>query len=154
MARDISPARMAAWRSFLTAHARVIDALTTELEAEQDLPLSWYDVLVQLDEAEDNRLRMQELANLILLSKSGLTRLVDRMTAEGLVSREPCPDDRRGTFVVLTDAGVRRLHEAAPIHLRGVAEHFTDHLTDEDARELAVLMNRILDAQALAATSR
>jgi len=145
---------MAAWRSFLTAHARVIDALTTELEAEQDLPLSWYDVLVQLEEAEDNRLRMQELANLILLSKSGLTRLVDRMTAEGLVSREPCPDDRRGTFVVLTAAGFQRLHGAAPTHMRGVAEHFTDHLTDKDATDLAALMNRILAARALAAASR
>src|SRR5512134_3413797 len=102
MTAEISPERMAAWRTFLVAHARVTDVLASELEAEGGLPLTWYDVLVQLSEAPDNRLRMQELARAVLLSKSGLTRLVDRMTSGGLVTREPCLDDRRGTFVCLS----------------------------------------------------
>jgi DNA-binding MarR family transcriptional regulator len=142
---QISDGRMRAWRSFLEAHARVIDVLTAELESERDLPLTWYDVLVQLSEAPDNKLRMQDLARAVLLSKSGLTRLVDRMTSDGLVTREPCLDDRRGTFVCLSPAGRARLDGASPIHLRGVEEYFTRHLTEEEAREMATLLGRVLN---------
>jgi DNA-binding MarR family transcriptional regulator len=144
---------MAAWRSFLVAHARVLEVLADELEAECGLPLTWYDVLVQLEEAPDHRLRMQELARAVLLSKSGLTRLVDRMGTAGLVGREPCPDDRRGTFVVLTGAGIERLHSAAPTHMRGVIEHFTGQLTEEEAVTLGDVLGRIGAAQALGAAA-
>jgi DNA-binding MarR family transcriptional regulator len=146
MGSGISATRMRAWRSFLEAHARVTDALAAELEAETSLPLTWYDVLVQLSEADDNRLRMQDLARAVLLSKSGLTRLVDRMTADGLVTREPCLDDRRGTFVCLSPAGRERLDGASPVHLRGIAEHFTSHLNEQEARELHAFLDRILQA--------
>lgn len=146
MAGDLSAARMSAWRSFLIAHARVTDALAVELEAERDLPLTWYDVLVQLSEAPENKLRMQDLARAVLLSKSGLTRLVDRMAHAGLVTREPCLDDRRGTFVCLSPAGRERLDDASPIHLRGIAQHFTDHLSEADARMLHALLGRIVQA--------
>ncbi|MEX0784477.1 MAG: MarR family transcriptional regulator [Dehalococcoidia bacterium] len=151
MATDISPARMGAWRSFLVAHARVTDALAAELEAETSLPLTWYDVLVQLTEAEDKRLRMQDLARAVLLSKSGLTRLVDRMMASGLVTREPCLDDRRGTFVCLADAGRDRLDGASPIHMRGISQHFTSHLSEDEARQLHALLDRIVQANLIPA---
>lgn len=147
---SISPARMSAWRSFLVAHARVTDTLAAELEAETGLPLTWYDVLVQLTEAPEHRLRMQELAHAVLLSKSGLTRLVDRMAAAGLVTREPCLDDRRGTFVCLAKAGTDRLDGASPVHLRGIAEHFTAHLSEPEARQLHGLLGRIVEANQLA----
>jgi DNA-binding MarR family transcriptional regulator len=150
---EISQARMRAWRAFLVAHARVTDTLAAELEAETGLPLTWYDVLVQLSEAEDNRLRMQDLARAVLLSKSGLTRLVDRMAADGLVTREPCLDDRRGTFVCLSPAGRRRLDGASPIHLRGISQHFTSHLTEAEAKELFTLLDRIVRVGAEAAVS-
>ncbi len=144
MATEIRPAWMGAWRTFLEAHARVTDALAAELEDETGLPLSWYDVLVQLTEAPEHRLRMQDLARAVLLSKSGLTRLVDRMVAAGLVAREPCLDDRRGTFVCLLPEGTARLDGASPVHMRGVSQHFTSHLSEEDARELQSLLARVL----------
>ena len=137
---------MEAWRAFLTAHARVTELLEDELEREKRLPLSWYDVLVQLQEADEHRLRMTELAGLVLLSKSGLTRLVDRMCADGLVDRSADPEDRRGRWVSLTDAGHARLKAAAPVHLRGVREHFIRHLEGEDAAHLARALGAVVAA--------
>ncbi|MGE3076564.1 MAG: MarR family winged helix-turn-helix transcriptional regulator [Dehalococcoidia bacterium] len=137
---------MAAWRAFLTAHARVTELLEAELQHERDLPLSWYDVLLQLSEAEGRKLRMTDLAGAVLLSKSGLTRLVDKMCAAGLVSRAPDESDRRGRWVSLTPAGQARLRAAAPVHLRGVAQHFTSHLSPERAQLLAETLTEIANA--------
>jgi DNA-binding MarR family transcriptional regulator len=139
----VTPERLDAWRAFLRAHAAVVGALETELEAERDLPLPWYDVLVSLSDA-GGRLRMQELAERVLFSRSGLTRLVDRMATAGLVTRERCEDDRRGTFAVLTPTGVARLREAAGVHLRGIHDHFTTHLTDADVAALTAALDKVL----------
>ncbi|MBI2766172.1 MAG: MarR family transcriptional regulator [Chloroflexi bacterium] len=136
---------MAAWQRFLRAHARVTELLERELAAEQGLPLGWYDVLVQLSNA-GGRLRMHDLARAVLLSRAGLTRLVDRMAAAGLAGREPCADDRRGTFVTLTPAGQERLRAAAPVHLRGVQEHFARHISPGEAHEMSAVFDRILAA--------
>ena len=121
--------------------------------AEQQLPLASYDVLVQLVEAPQHRLRMSELAEKVLLSRSGLTRLVDRMEREGLVSREPCEDDARGLFTVMTTAGYDRLLGATGTHLRGVAEHGMGRLDDEQARQLSVLLAQMLGEPADPAAS-
>lgn len=137
---------MAAWRSFLTAHARVTELLEAELQAEKQLSLAWYDVLVQLQEIPDHRLRMTELASKVLLSKSGLTRLVDRMCEAGLVERSFDETDRRGRWVSLKDAGLERLRGAAPVHLRGIGEHFTSRLTGEEAGVISAAFNRVADA--------
>ena len=137
---------MVAWRAFLEAHAFVMSKLADELEAEKDLPLAWYDVLVQLSEAEGNKLRMTELAELVLLSKSGLTRLVDRMCTAGLVSRLADADDRRGRWVEMTKAGRDRLVGAAPVHLRGVEHYFTGYLSDDEAKVMGAALRRIADA--------
>jgi len=145
----VSPDRLDAWRAFLRTHATVVAALGAELEAERDLPLPWYDVLVSLSDA-GGRLRMQELAARVLFSRSGLTRLIDRMVGAGLVNRERCEDDRRGTFAVLTPTGARRLREAAGVHLRGVDDHFTSHLSDADVRGLRAALEKILRAEKLA----
>ena len=149
MASEISAARMAAWRSFLTAHARVTEVLAMELDEGVALPLAWYDVLVQLSEAPEHKLRMQDLARAVLLSKSGLTRLVDRMAVERLVTREPCLDDRRGTFVCMTASGRARLDGASPVHLRGIAQHFTDHISAEDAAALHRILSGVVQANLL-----
>ena len=133
-----------AWRNFLRAHATVVRALESELMAEHDLPLASYDVLVQLSEAPDRRLRMTELAERVLLSRSGLTRLADRLEREGLLHREPCPSDARGTLAVLTDAGLARLHAAWPTHLRGVQEHVTQRLTAQEIAQLSVLLGKLV----------
>jgi DNA-binding MarR family transcriptional regulator len=128
--------RLCAWRSFLRAHARIVRALGRELEAEARMALTDYDVLAQLSVAPDRRLRMSELADALLLSRSGATRLVDRLVAAGLVERVSCDDDRRGQWAALTDAGRERLRTATPAHLRGVAAHFLDRLSRDDLADL------------------
>jgi DNA-binding MarR family transcriptional regulator len=127
----LSRPQLASWRSFLRAHAEVTRKLEADLLAEHKMPLAWYDVMVQLVEAPDRRLRMTDLAGAVLISRSGLTRLVDRLVAEGLVRREPAPDDARGTFAVLTDEGYQRLRGATPTHLRGVAGYVIDRVTEQ-----------------------
>ncbi|HEX5038550.1 MAG TPA: MarR family transcriptional regulator [Candidatus Limnocylindria bacterium] len=138
--------RLDAWRTFLRAHARVIRDLERELAAEQDLALTDYDVLVQLAAAPDRRLRMSELAGALLLSRSGATRLVDRLVADGLVERVVCEADRRGQWAALTDQGHERLRRASPIHLRGIEEHFLDRLSPKDLESLRRMLEPIGDA--------
>ena len=124
---------MLAWRTFLTAHATVVRRLEAELEEHESLALSDFDGLIQLHFA-GGTLRMRDLAESVLLSRSGMTRRVDRLEAEGFVSRVACETDRRGSFAHLTDAGRERLQKALPVHLQGITEHF---LTPLGAEELA-----------------
>lgn len=146
MEEGLNRQEMAAWRGFLEAHRRVADVLERELRSCEDLPLSWYDVLVQLSEAPGNALRMRELADAVLLSKSGLTRLVDRMEQAGLVERRETTDDGRGVLATLTDDGMRRLRGAAPTHIQGVRDHFIDLLDDDEVQILAAALHRIAQA--------
>lgn len=140
--RRPSARELAVWRSFLQAHATLVRRLEADLMAEHDMPLATYDVLVQLVEAPERRLRMTELAQRVLLSRSGLTRLVDRLEREELVRREACDTDARGTFAVLTDAGYARLKAATPTHLRGVAEYALDRLSPEELDGLRAALER------------
>jgi len=128
--------RLTAWRAFLRAHARVVRELERELQTEEQLALTDYDVLVQLATAGKRRLRMSELADALLLSRSGATRLIDRLVAEGLVERVSCESDRRGQWAALTPVGHDRLRRASPTHLRGVATHFLDRLSTDDLAAL------------------
>jgi len=136
--------RIAAWQALLATHAALVDRLGEELQEERDLPLPWYEVLMFLNRAPDGRMRMGELAGSLLLTPSGVTRLVDRMEAEGLVQRQRCPSDRRGWHAVITPAGRSRLKAAAPVHLRGVDQHFGRHLSDEEADVVAKALGRVL----------
>lgn len=120
------------WRSFLRAHAHLTRVLEAELLAAQRLSLASYDVLVQLAEAPDHRLRMTELADAVLLSRSGVTRLVDRLERGGLVARARVDTDGRGVVAVLTPLGYARLRDATGTHLSGVARHFVGRLDDTD----------------------
>jgi DNA-binding MarR family transcriptional regulator len=129
------------WRAFLIAHARVTRRLEADLVAEHALPLASYDVLVQLVEAPEHRLRMTELADRVLISRSGLTRLVDRLSREGLVCREACPSDARGLYAVLTPAGYERLRTASRTHLRGVQEYAIGRFSPEELREFGELLS-------------
>lgn len=135
--------RLDAWRAFLRAHAQLTRRLEHELQAEQSMALADYDVLVQLALAGDRRLRMSELADRLLLSRSGITRLVDRLERDGLVERMTCESDRRGQWAALTDAGHQRLRNASPTHLRGVAEHFLDRIPHEELETLRRTLERI-----------
>jgi DNA-binding MarR family transcriptional regulator len=126
--------RLRAWVAFLQAHAVVTRHLEAELRAEQQLSLAEYDALVQLAIADDHRLRMSELADRVVLSRSGITRLVDRLVAEGLVGRRACPTDARVAWAELTPSGLSRLRDAAPVHLRGVDAYFLS-LLDQTGRD-------------------
>ena len=137
--------RLAGWRSFLRAHARVVGDLESELQTEQRMALTDYDVLVQLAAADARRLRMSELADRLLLSRSGATRLVDRLVAGGLVERVTCDTDRRGQWAQLTAPGLERLRAASPTHLRGVARHFLDRYSPEELAQLQRLLDRLVD---------
>ena len=125
---------MRAWQALLHAHHQVNGALDRELREEHDLSLPSYDVLLRLARAPGRALRMTDLAERVMLSPSGLTRLVDRLVARGLVARRPDPDDGRVALASLTDQGLRLVRGAARTHLRGIREHFTGRL-DEDQLE-------------------
>lgn len=122
---------MSAWHALIRAHSKIVRILEAQLDLEQGLSLPAYEVLAHLSEAPGRRLRMSDLATCAVLTPSGLTRLVDKMTADGLVERSRCGDDARVVYAVLTDAGAKRLKAAYPTHLRGVREHFIDRLTPE-----------------------
>ncbi len=140
----IDPAAMAAWKSFLRAHAVLIRALERELLAARALPLAEYDVLVQLEQVPEGRLRMAQLADQVLLSRSGLTRLVERMEASGLVRREVCPSDARGSFATLTEEGRRQLLSSAEIHMRSLQDHFAGPLDSSQMGQLQEACGRLL----------
>jgi DNA-binding MarR family transcriptional regulator len=120
----ISEEQMALWRAFLRAHSTMLRRISLDLEEAGLPPLSWYDVLAALRDAPDRSLRQVELAERVLLSNSGLSRLVDRIEAKGLVERKNCPSDRRSFFVTLTDEGAEMLERMWPVYARGVAEDF------------------------------
>ena len=140
--KELSPLETAAWAGFLTTHAALVRELDRELEAQHGLPLTQYEVLLHLDRAPDQRLRMSELARSVLLSQSGVTRLVDRLVARGLVVRAPCAEDRRVLWAQLTEEGGRRLAEARPSHLAGVRARFLDRFDEEELRALAAAWER------------
>jgi DNA-binding MarR family transcriptional regulator len=141
-----SPSRdqLAIWRIFLTCAFALIDILDAELRAERDLTLRWYDVLVQLEEVE-HPVRMNELASRILASKSGLTRVIDRMEEAGLVRRERPDGDRRVIEVVMTPEGSAALQAARVVHRRGIDEHFAQHLDDRDFAALSGALEKVSD---------
>jgi DNA-binding MarR family transcriptional regulator len=127
-----SDPRLSAWRAFLEAHARVSRRLDDELRDEHSLSLPEYDALLQLATSPERRLRMNVLAERVLLSRSGVTRLIDRLVADGLVERTACTTDGRGAEAVLTTSGLERLRDAAPTHLRGVQRYFLETVAPDD----------------------
>lgn len=136
--------RLRAWVAFLQAHAAVTRRLEAELQAERGLALADYDALVQLAVAPDRRLRMSELADRVVLSRSGVSRLVDRLVAQGLVARRACPTDARGAWAELTPVGLERLREAAPGHLRSVEAHFLSHIDEADREALVRALEAVV----------
>jgi DNA-binding MarR family transcriptional regulator len=133
----LGPEELAAWRGFLRVQSSLFHQLDAELSATHDLSLRSYEVLLLLEDAPQRRLRMADLSRSVLLSASGMTRLVDRLERDGLVGRERCPEDGRGYFAVLTAEGDRRLQEARVTHLAGVRRLFLDRLDGDDLKRLA-----------------
>jgi DNA-binding MarR family transcriptional regulator len=143
----------AVWSAFLHAHAALVDVLEARLQERRGLPLAWYDVLKTLARAPGATMRMQDLARGVLLSKSGLTRLFDRMEQAGIVERQSCPSDRRGTLAVMTPKGRRTLRAATPVAEAAVEEYFLAHLTRDEARAMQSAFDKILSAQGRVAAS-
>jgi DNA-binding MarR family transcriptional regulator len=144
----LSAQKLAAWRGFLRVHSSLLHQLDAELSATHGLPLRSYEVLLLLNDAPARRLRMTDLSRSVLLSPSGVTRLVDRLVREGLVDRERCADDGRGSYAVLTAAGDRRLTAARSTHLAGVQRLFLGRFTDADLRVLAEYWDRVVPGAA------
>jgi DNA-binding MarR family transcriptional regulator len=143
--RPLDELEMAAWAGFLRAHAMLIRELDDELTRAHGLPLSSYEVLLQLSTQPDRRMRLSQLADAVLLSRSGLSRLVQRLVDQGLVERAECSSDARGAFAVLTEEGQRRLDGARETHRAGVRERFLDVLSDAQQRQLAAAWSKLLD---------
>jgi DNA-binding MarR family transcriptional regulator len=137
---------LAAWRNFLTAHAAVVAKIEHDLARTAVIPLTWYDVLIELREAPERRLRLSELADAVVLSRSGLTRLVDRLETAGLLRRERHPTDGRGAYAVLTTEGTAALRAAWPVYAKGIQEHFAKHLNRDQTAAITEGLQRVLDA--------
>jgi DNA-binding MarR family transcriptional regulator len=137
---------VAAWAALLRTHAAVVRRLEQDMERTQGMPLAWYDVLLELNSADRRRLRMQELGERAVLSRSRISRIVDELARAGLVTREPDPADRRGSWAVLTDAGRARLREAAPGYLDGIGRHFAQHLAPDERVAIATGLGRVAAA--------
>jgi DNA-binding MarR family transcriptional regulator len=140
----LTPEQLATWRLFITLHAKLIARIDVKLTTAGQIALNGYDVLIELYEAPERRLRMSELANRVVLSRSGLTRLVDRLEADGLLRREIDSDDRRGFFAILTDAGLSRLRAAWPIYREGIWTLFASELSAKDVATLTQIFERLL----------
>ena len=141
---DLTEAELAAWRGLLRVHTALVKALDAELAAAHDLPLSSYEVLITLESAPNRKRRMAELADSVLLSRSGMTRLVDRLERDGLLERDTCTDDGRGCFAVLTEKGAAVLEQARPTHLEGVRQRFLTHFSEDELRTFATAWERVL----------
>jgi DNA-binding MarR family transcriptional regulator len=146
--RELAPAELAAWRGMLRVHAALVKALDAELLRAHDLPLISYEVLITLEAAPERRRRMAELADSVLLSRSGTTRLVDRLERDGLIVRENCTDDGRGSFAVLTERGAQLLTHARATHLEGVRDRFLRHFDEAELHTLARVWERVLPGSA------
>jgi DNA-binding MarR family transcriptional regulator len=136
--------RLATWRNFLVVHARLQRILDQELRGEHDISLAEYDALVVLAGAPNHRLRMHQLADQVLLSRSGVTRLIDRLVADGSVERDHCSTDARGAEAVLTRAGLSRLRDASGTHLRGIAQHFFELVSAEQLTALDDVLDSLI----------
>jgi DNA-binding MarR family transcriptional regulator len=128
--------RLTAWTALLQGHASVVQGVEDDLMADLGLPLSWHEVLVRVERVGEHGMRMQDLARSVLLSKSGLTRLVDRMEQAALVERRACPSDRRGTYVAMTERGRDMLRRASPVFFAAVEQHLAAHLSPDDLHRL------------------
>jgi DNA-binding MarR family transcriptional regulator len=135
------------WGALLKVHAALVPRLDRELQETHGLPLTWYDVLLELNTAPERRLTMGALGSVAAVSRTRVSRVVDELVRAGLVAREPNPDDGRSAFAALTPAGRAVLRKAAPTYLAAVQREFADHLTPREAEVVARALRKVLAAQ-------
>jgi len=146
MSEITSDIRLDAWRMFITLHAKIIELIDADLQAAGGLPLQQYDVLIELFEAEEKRLRMYELAQRVVLSRSSITRLVDQLARQDMLTREIDPQDRRGSYAVLTEAGEAALRQSWPLYREAILRHFGAFLSNDEAQTLFDAFTRMHSA--------
>jgi DNA-binding MarR family transcriptional regulator len=132
-----------AWGYLLRLQSQVVARIEEDLKRRGEISLTWYDVLLTLEKASENRLRMSEIADRIVLSRSALTRSVDKLAAGGYLRREPCRHDERGAYAVLTKKGARALARARPVYWAGIEKYFAGGLTTADISNLERLLEKI-----------
>src|SRR5215510_2326339 len=135
---------VAAWRALLVAHSRLVPAMEKDLRVAGQVSLSWYDVLLELNAAPGRRLRMSELGQRAVLSRTRVSRVMDELAAAGLAEREPDQADGRSSFAVLTPAGRNALRRAWPVYREAIRRHLGAHLTAQQSRQLALLLERAI----------
>lgn len=134
-----------AWGALLQVHAALVPQLDKDLRRRVDLPLAWYDVLLELHGAADHRLTMSQLGDRVVLSRSRVSRVVDELVGAGLAVREANPDDARSAYAAMTAAGVRRFKEAAPVYLGGIQQRFASALSEAELRTIGTALQRVRD---------
>lgn len=140
---ELSKEGLQAWKGLILAHAALVELIDKEMAHANLLPLDWYDALLALEDAPGQRLKMSDLADQVLLSKSGLTRLVDRMEAKGYIRREACSADRRVAYAVLTPSGLKAREQSWPTYRAAIQEHFASKLTAEEARCIGRALSKL-----------
>lgn len=150
MARWLNPEELLTWRNIVDVEAEIRESLDAELVERHDVSLGEFGVLEHLSEAPENQLRMTDLAELMRLSPSGLTRRLDRLVSRGVVERVSSDDDRRVTMAVLTPSGMALLERSSPDHIDGVRRHLIDHLSESEIVELGAILSRLLEKRRLA----
>jgi DNA-binding MarR family transcriptional regulator len=138
----------ATWGALLKVHAALVPRLDRELQDTHGLPLTWYDVLLELNSAPGRHLTMGQLGSVAAVSRTRVSRVVDELIRAGLVTREPNPDDGRSAYAALTPAGRTALRKAAPTYVAAVRREFTDHLTRHEAAVLTEALRKVLEATA------
>jgi DNA-binding MarR family transcriptional regulator len=141
----ISDRTTAAWALMVQAHSVAFDRIEADMVRDASLPLAWHEVLARLAASEEPAMRMQDVARAVLLSKSGLTRLADRMEEAGLIERRACASDRRGVFLALTPAGREALERARPVFAAAIDRHFGRHLGPEELDGLTAAARRVIE---------
>lgn len=145
---DRDDAGLEAWRAMLLAYNAAMRAIDSELARADTIPLTWYDVLLELNAAPERRLQMQELGRRVVLSRTRVSRLVDEMVRAGLVEKTRDDTDRRVVWACITTSGGRALRRTAPLYLSGIEKHFAVHLTSEEKAVLATALTRVTGAHA------
>jgi DNA-binding MarR family transcriptional regulator len=144
MDKETEKQMVSSWASYLKVHARVINEIEKELARAGQIPLTWYDILLSVNGSPGNRKRMIEIAEEVVLTKSGLSRSVDKLTEAGLLVKEPCPDDKRGSFAVITDKGIQALKNAWPVYRKCINKYFGENLDKHEITTVHQAMNKIL----------
>jgi DNA-binding MarR family transcriptional regulator len=143
---QLDAARNSLWRLFLTVHTHLVEQVEQDLKQAGLPPFEWYDMLLALKQAPNQRLRLSELADVLLVNRTNITRLADRLEKAELIRRELCKDDRRGAYAVLTKAGLTMQQTMWQVYSQSIQEYFARHLDDKEVKVMTISLQRILDA--------